>query len=305
MNPIRDDIRWDGISLQRLESEFLIVDVAPEVGGRIVSVIEKRSGYEFLWRNQTLRLQRLPSGSEYDPHFYGGIDELLPNDIPEKIDAVDCPDHGELWTTPLHSILDGDRLILQGELPLFGLNYERRMKLREDRPFIDFSYRLSNRTRNDRHFLWKLHAALAVAARDIIDCPARKGQVVDPAWSRYSSLIPFAWPRIEGQAANIVPDKNGTVDFFYLFDLDEGRIAWKRLSSGLEFAYHFDTHVFPFCWLFASYGGFNDHYTVILEPCTTLPISVRDAVAHGWCSCLKPGESLETEVSIYAGPIRR
>ena len=93
---------------------------------------------------------------------------------------------------------------------------------------------------------------------------------------------------------------DGTVDFFYLFDLREGRMAWRRPQEGLEFAYHFDTRVFPYAWLFASYGGFLGHYTVVLEPCAAMPISVNEAARKSQCSVLQPGETLETRVSIRA-----
>jgi hypothetical protein len=106
---------------------------------------------------------------------------------------------------------------------------------------------------------------------------------------------------IEGQAANVVPAPGSATDFFYLFDLSAGDMAWRRPGAGLRFAYQFDLKVFRFAWLFASYGGFNGHYTVVLEPCTAMPISVNDAAAKRQCSDLKPGEILETKVSIYAG----
>jgi hypothetical protein len=247
-----------------------------------------------------LPLQALPPGSEYDPNFYGGIDELLPNDVPETINGVACPDHGGLWTTPLDWQIDGERLKLWGRLPCFGLVYEREMSLHADAPCLDLAYRISNPTGQPRHFLWKLHAALAVEAGDVIECPARQGQVVDLAWSRYHTLEPFAWPMIEGQAANVVPAPDGTVDFFYLSNLAAGRMAWRRPSQGLCFAYQFDPQVFPYAWMFASYGGFNGHYTVILEPCTAMPISVNDAAAKGQCSLLQAGQTLATRVSIRA-----
>jgi hypothetical protein len=175
------------------------------------------------------------------------------------------------------------------------------MSLRMDRPCLDFAYRISNPTGQPRHFLWKLHAALAVEAGDTIDCPARKGQVVDLAWSRYRTIAPFDWPMIEGQAANVVPPADGTTDFFYLSDLRRGQMAWRSPAKGLKFAYEFDLRVFPYAWMFASYGGFNGHYTVILEPCTAMPIAVNEAAAKGQCSVLQPGETLETRVSIWAG----
>jgi len=98
------------------------------------------------------------------------------------------------------------------------------------------------------------------------------------------------WPLIEGQDAHTIPAPDGTVDFFYLFDLTEGRIGVAaRPADGLTFAYHFDLKVFPYAWIFASYGGFNGHYTVILEPCTAMPLSVNEAAARSQCSLLQPG----------------
>jgi uncharacterized protein DUF5107 len=292
----------DGVPVIRLESDLLRADIAPTIGGRIVSLVEKTSGYDFLWRNQSLTLRALPAGSQYDPNFYGGIDELIPNDIPENINGVDCPDHGELWTTPLSGRQDQERVILEGLLPKCGLNYQREISLRTDAPCVDFKYQIANPTSQPRDFLWKLHAALVLEPGDIIDCPARKAQVVDPAWSRYNNLDPFEWPKLEGSPVNVVPAPDGTMDFFYLFDLTEGQIAWRRSAQNLRFAYSFDRKVFPYAWLFASYGGFNGHFTAILEPCTAMPISVNQAAAKQQCSRLRPGQILETAVTIYAGP---
>ena len=45
----------------------------------------------------------------------------------------------------------------------------------------------------------------------------------------------------------------------------------------------------------------NGHYTVILEPCTAMPISVDEAAARKQCSRLEKGQALETKVTIYLG----
>jgi hypothetical protein len=225
--------------------------------------------------------------------------------MPETIDGIPCPDHGELWTLPLGWDQDERRLRLRGALPQFGLSYEREVSLSATAPCLDLHYRLLNATPQPRHFLWKLHAALTIEPGDVLECPARQARVVDLAWSRYHTLEPFEWPNIEGRRADVIPSSDGTVDFFYLYDLREGRIGWSRPSSGLGFEYQFDASVFPFAWIFASYGGFGGHYTVVLEPCTAMPISVNDAWARGQCTVLKPGESLETRVTIRAGRARK
>ncbi|HEY5914161.1 MAG TPA: hypothetical protein VJA21_26535, partial [Verrucomicrobiae bacterium] len=161
-----------------------------------------------------------------------------------------------------------------------------------------------NLTGERRRFLWKLHAALNIAAGDVIDCPADRAQVVDLNYSRFATQSPFSWPQLEGKSVNVVPAADGTMDFFYLFDLRAGRMVWRRPSERIEFAYEFDPHVFPYAWLFATYGGFLGHYTAVLEPCTTMPISVNEAALKNQCSSLEPGQKLETRVSIRAGRLK-
>ena len=162
-------------------------------------------------------------------------------------------------------------------------------------------------TLHKRESLREWYAFLRNAKRaregDVIECPARQARIVDPAWSRFKVTQPFAWPTIEGQCANVVPLKDGTMDFFYLYELTAGEMWWRRPSAGLKFGYQFDTSVFPYAWCFASYGGFLDHYTVILEPCTAMPVSVKEASEKRQCSRLEPGETLRSHVSLYAGPI--
>jgi hypothetical protein len=303
MTHITDNLRIDHIPIVRLENALLQVDIAPEVGGKIVSLVEKRTGHEFLWRNEALRLVRLPPGAEFDPNFYGGIDDLIPNDYPETVDGVPYPDHGELWTTPMAHRVEGEELILEATLPHAKLNYTKRVHLRQDRPFVDLDYRIENLSGAVRRFMWKLHAALRVEPGDAIVCPARTARVADLQWSRWHTLEPFAWPVIEGNWADEIPPADGTCDFFYLYDLEAGRISWESAARGLRFGLEFDTGVFPFTWLFASYGGLLGYYTVVLEPCSGMPISVNEAAEAGHCTRLEPGQSLETSISMYAGPL--
>jgi hypothetical protein len=284
-----------------MENEWVQVDIAPQLGGKIVSVYNKPLKYEFLWKNAGLPLQVYPAGSEYDPHFYGGIDELLPNDIPETIDGIAYPDHGELWTSSLESIILENAVVLKNTLPLSGLYYEKILRLDESGPYVHTTYTLRNDTAVRRHFLWKLHAALSIQAGDYIECPASTAQVVDPQYSRFTDTTPFRWPIIENTDATIIPAPNGTMDFFYIFGLQQGRMQWISHDRTRQFTYLFDTKVFPYAWYFASYGGFLGHYTAILEPCTTMSININEAINQQQCTVLNPGESMQTSVTIYAG----
>jgi hypothetical protein len=303
MTRIIDTLRLDGVPVIRLENDLLRVDLAPGAGGKIISLVEKRTGHEFLWHNDALRLERQAPGAEFDPNFYGGIDDLIPNDFPETVDGVAYPDHGELWTTPMSCGIDRDAAILEVTLPLSQLNYTKQVRLRGDRPCVDLDYRIENRSGVVRRFMWKLHAALKIEPGDAIVCPARTARVAELRWSRWHTLEPFAWPVIEGNWADEIPPADGTCDFFYLYDLEAGQIAWESVARGLRFGLEFDTGVFPFAWLFASYGGLLGHYTAVLEPCSGMPMSVNEAAAAEQCSRLEAGESIGTRVTVYAGPI--
>ena len=287
-------------SLIRIENKNLLVDIFPGGGGKMTSIYNKKSGYEFLWRNEALDLKTYEPGSEYDPVFYGGVDELLPNDVPENVDGMEFPDHGELWTQSLTASIKNDCLTLQGFLPVSKLSYQKSIRLDEDGPFIHTDYAITNENTLAVKFLWKLHAALKIRKGDRMICRADKGRVVDPLYSRFKQTAPFQWPVIEKTDVSVIPEKNGTMDFFYIYELEDGEVGIVN-EEHAYFGYRFDKLVFPYVWLFASYGGFLDHYTAILEPCTTMPVSVNDAARLGQTMILQPGETVNTRVTIIAG----
>ena len=291
----------NSIDFFTLANDHLLVSIAPAMGGKITSVFNKLLDKEFLWTNTDMQPTIHHPGSDYDSNFFGGIDELIPNDIPEKIDGIDYPDHGELWTTKLAYETTPDKIKVYGLLPLSGLHYSKTLSLEPAEPVLRLDYIITNNSGSQRNFLWKLHAALPIQEGDRVISHARQAKVADPAYSRFKNEPePFQWPQIEHTDASVVPARNGSVDFFYLFDIPEGDMQLLS-QKGQFFSIRYDTKVFPYEWLFASYGGFSDHYTAILEPCTSMPISVNDAEVLGQCTMLAPGESLTTSVTIFAG----
>ncbi len=291
----------NGIEILTLENDHLIASITPTIGGKITSVFNKHLQKEFLWTNAHLPLQINPPGADYDANFFGAIDELIPNDIPETIDGITYPDHGELWTTALQYQEEDGKITVSGRMELSGLHYSKTVYLDADRPVITVDYKITNETAEQRSFLWKLHAALRIQPGDKLMTAAKYGQVIDPAYSRFTDLNPFKWPFIQYKDASMIPPLNNTMDFFYLYDILDGEM--QLLSGGGEhlFSYRYDTKIFPYQWYFASYGGFLDHYTAILEPSTNMPMSVNEAKEKRQCAVLESGKSLTTTVIIYAG----
>ncbi len=290
-----------GLDFLLIENEFLRVEVVPILGGKITSVFNKVLQKEFLWHDKQLALQENPAGADYDSNFWGGIDELMPNDIPEQIDDIEYPDHGELWTTGLNYEVKDDRIVLFGLLKLSNLSYRKEISLNSSSPRIVLTYHIQNEATTVRHFLWKMHAALQIAPGDYLKSTALKGRVVYPASSRFEDTEEFLWPTIEGKDAALIPPKNGTMDFFYLYPTQIGTMSLLMDNGKYRFGYEYDRMIFPYEWYFASYGQFRDHYVAILEPATAMPVSVREAIELKQCTVLGPGEVIDTTVNIYAG----
>lgn len=293
----------ESIEIVHLENEHLQVNIVPSLGGKMISIFSKQLQKEFVWTNQDLDLQIFPIGTDYDTHFLGGVDELFPSDIPELVNNIPYPDHGELWTTPLYHQTENDVLTLRNTVPLSDLYYEKQIILDESAPFIHMDYIIRNDSNTTRNFLWKMHAALIIKEGDQVECFAKKGQVVDPDYSRFKSTEPFHWPTIENTNTAQIPAKNNTMDFYYIYELTKGEMSLIDANKTSKFSYFFDKQIFPFLWYFASYGGFLGHYTAILEPCTNMPISINEAIKLNQSASLEPGQEIRTRVSIYAGAI--
>jgi hypothetical protein len=273
----------------QLTSESSQIEIAPEVGAKIVSFVDLQSGYHFLWRNSKLPLRREQPGADYDPNFYGGIDELLPNDIPESIAGNSFPDHGEVWTAPFdYRQIDAGKVFLKATLPVSGFEVSRTVALQGRDCVVESE--ILNRSATPLPFLWKLHVALSVHPGDRIECPATQYTVADPDWSRRSGSGNWV--------GETIPEPDNTTEFLYLHDIEEGLMSWNRGNK--RFEVRFDPQVFRYAWYFASYGGFDDHFVAILEPCTSMPISVADAHVLGQCTILGPGASLCTTYT-YSG----
>lgn len=283
------------------ENDCIKFQIAPALGGKILSIYNKDLNKEFLWRNKNLSLGANKPGTDYDSNFWGGIDELIPNDIPEKIDTISYPDHGELWTTPLQSDSVDDKISVHGKLSISGLYYKKTMYLETNSPTIYLKYKIKNESNVKRHFLWKLHAALAIEEGDKLITSAQKAKIVYPDSSRFKNIEEFKWPTIENCDASIVPSNNNTMDFFYLYDIQQAEMQMVSGETNHLFKYQYEKDVFPYQWYFASYGAFLNHYTAILEPATAMPVSVNEAMALGKCSVLEPDQEINTVVGIYAG----
>ncbi len=279
------DISLDSIVLR---NDKITVAILPAMGGKIIQMSLTDGERNYIWFDEKQAAKYDPA-ADYDPQFSGGIEELLPSDVPETINGILYPDHGELWRVPLTIEQAGDSTAaLSAELPQTGFSYRREMML--DGNSLSCKTTIANNKNIRRPFLWKLHCALNIAPGDTIHIPARCMTAADVEWSTLPDTMPRAFNGVLTASEN-----DGSSEFLYLTDLS-GDFCEAHFADGHRLRCEFDGSIFTSIWYFGTYWRLNGSYTGILEPCTNYPASVKDAMNGGCCACLEPSESLSTTV---------
>jgi hypothetical protein len=305
---VSTDWTYNDIGTVILENELLRAVIMPELGAKIWQLTYKPRARELLWRHPRLKPRKLPFHSVYDDTFFGGWDELYPNDMPEELNGERMPDHGEVWTLPWEYALeqvaaDEVTVRLWVETPISPSRMEKWITLRSGEAKLRFHHRLTNTGQTDQPFLWKLHAAMVVDECSRIDLPAGRMYIEDFGPPRNGrTQISYDWPYLTDDSGarhdmrQALPASAQVNEFQYATELSAGWCALTDTRSRVGFGLAFDVGVLPSCWLFATYGGWRNLHTVVLEPCTGYPISVNEGVERGTHKVLGAGQSIECGV---------
>jgi galactose mutarotase-like enzyme len=288
----------------RLENEEISVIVYPRYGGKISSFCSRQGKREWFWRNPQTALKQVEFGSPYDDNFYGGMDELFPNDFPTVVNDVTLPDHGELWSQPWdYDIVCGEQgwtISMSLSLRLYSVRIERRIYLKRNGMVVEST--LTNLSDRPFPYLWVLHPAFNIGPRFRFHFPQGKVIVDDELNGRVRKEIkPFTWPGNEiGYDLSVVPERNGGLESYYITDLPEGRFIIEDTENREALKVEFPLEVFPHMWLFMPLGGWRDHYVAVIEPSSGYPTDLAYAVKNGTSSNLQGNSSISAVIKFTA-----
>lgn len=290
------DLTSDRLSLV---SDRLSVTVAPSHGGRLVGLTDLAARRQWLWCSHSVP-EDSGGGAAYDDVWQGGFDELFPNDAPTVMDGKSYPDHGELWSIPWDVREKGERSLTLGTTGrVTGVRVSKKLSLSGSELNIDYS--LEHTGRKPLPSLFKLHPALAVNERCRIDLP---GGVVEKVDTGFGNLLcgreKQRWPTVV-DLATCRDVSSSSNEFVYVSDLPAGVCGVTDLGVGAWIRFEYPVEVFPYCWIFMSYGGWKGHNVVVLEPCTNYPKDLHEAVARGDTAVLEPGVPLDFQVKVSVG----
>ena len=168
---IRTGDPFGALATLELANDRLGLVVCPALGARVLSLVDRWTGREWLVRGAPPEVG--PDGSAAgwvarDAPFSGAVafgwDECLPTvaPCPDPTDPAGPPlrDHGDLWGRAATVIADGQVLVATWTDPAGAFVFIRRLRLDGSRVVTD--YELENRGRRALPVLWSMHPLLAL-----------------------------------------------------------------------------------------------------------------------------------------------
>lgn len=308
-------VQWFERSIQGfagfgLRNEQVEVVVIPELGAKVLSLRNLRSGREWMWSPPEGAVLRRPAqGADFSQSGLSGADECLPTIAPCTWRDVTLPDHGEAWS----AVWDVDRLALahgrivtRVRLEQTPLWFERILDLRDR--VVTLEYALRNLEPTPHEFVWAFHPLLWIEDGDRLLLPP------DCRWVRTEAAIGcplgrrgdlWRWPSpastIQLDALDLGQD--GAAVKLFSEPLQTGMAAVQNSDTGDELRFEFEPATVNTLGIWINRGGWNGYHHLAVEPGIGAPDPL-DVAVEEWrrYGLARPGETLRWSVRLALAP---
>ena len=310
------DLSDSGLDIIRLQNDCVNVAIVPAAGGKILELIDRRSGRNWLWQNPHIPLSRTQRGAHFDSEQdSGGWDEVLLSIKPGKIRAASkefgaVPDHGDLiaceWTVDNLGVTSAGDVIcdMSASGTSAPYSFKRQLRLHEDAAIIELDYSLTNEGDEPLPAYWCAHPLIAVERGAEIEIDGNPELRVDNAAMQQltDGGSEQRWPILE-------LNDGKTLDLARVFVADgpPGAFASKvfvrsptmgaasiRLGEHERLTFRFDPSELPWLGLwFNNHGwsgcGTDPYVNFGLEPATSPYDCVNQAIENDAVPWLEAG----------------
>lgn len=297
------------MSVLAIESDAVRVEIDPAYGARVLSLVDRRSGRDWLAKGP----QSTQTGEDavYLSDEAVGWDECFPTVSPWDASATalgrPLRDHGDLWGRPwavdAHA---ADSLTTSRAAGAF--QFSRRLSLRGAALTAD--YAVANTGADALPFMWALHGLLAVTPADRIELDGVESVAASYIAQDGTTLVAprLPWPGPGGDIGGAPLDTvRGPEARFaaklYASDIPAARAAVGGSNGWLDLAW--DDTALRHLGLWLNYGGWpapGEVHHLALEP-TTAPVDhLGQALAGGSAMILAPGTTSRWRVTMTLRP---
>ncbi len=289
------------MAIVTIESNALQVEVDPDFGARVVSLIDRRSGRD--WMAKGPQSSQVGEDVVYAADEAVGWDECFPTvapwDASETAHGRRLRDHGDLWGRPFAIEAQAtDSLALSRTAG--GFRFARRLSVQDG--VLTADYTVDNVGAVALPYMWALHGLLAVTPEDRIALGVDAVSATYLSRDGKTTVAPqLAWPGpdpVLGLPLDVVhPSDTQFAGKLYASAVPGARASVSGPRGAIDIAWDGVAHLG--IWL--NYGGWpapgNGHH-IALEP-TTAPVDhLGQALEQGSAATLAPGASARWTITM-------
>ncbi len=278
-----------------IENDALRVQVYPDFGGKVASVVDKDDGYDLMFSYAHTPPTKPLYDIGYGDGWYAGWDECFPGIAPGEYPqypyaGVKVADHGELWGIPTESRHSANGIVTRWRGIRFGYELTRNLMLVGNA--LEAEYELKNFAPSDFHFVWALHSLMR------LDQSVEFEYGGDKAW-RWSHVAdgtlkntPFTWPTCTSgenlAKPNELPANKGWKVFSATTIDRPFAIFYPQRKRKLSISYESDSQVAAYWGIWINSGGWAGHRHFAIEPTTGLHDSLSESIEDGSAAKVGP-----------------
>ncbi len=323
---ITDDLVYRGLRTIILENQWLRVGVLLDKGADIFQFLDKQTDTDFLWRSpngivnpQTFRETIANQSGSFLDHYHGGWQEIFPGGGPVNYRGADLGLHGEVthlgWDYQI--LVDKENEIairLSVKCLRTPFLLQRTLRLTNEKPVLFIDETITNLSPEPQEFMWGHHPAFGTPFLHEgvkITIPSATAAAHSPMFAASGILEPgqeFVWPNLQvaGKKMDLSLVQSADAGFselIYLKDLSAGWYAILDEEKEVGFGLTWPLDVFPYIWFWLVYGKapgypwWNRVYCLALEPWTSIPNQLNEAIARGTQKILEGGGSLSVSLA--------
>lgn len=317
MNPTRQETTWRGMRALALENELLRTLVVPDMGAKLVSLLDKRNQVEWLVGPGARPFRPVPYGAPFTEQDMSGWDEMFPTisacayPVPGELAGRTLPDHGEVWALPW-AVSEGQEGRLTLAVTGRALPYRLVRTLAYPAPdTLALHYRLTNTGREALAYIWAAHPQFATAPAARVRLPARVNRVwntLPEAWGWGPPETEYAWPEATTPQGNPVrldevgpPSLQRARKFFLPPELRIEMVTLVRQPGGAWLQMAWSPADIPYFGLWVDEGALSPTSVVTPEPTTGFYDSLETAWQKREVTVAGPGETKSWTVTVTLG----
>ncbi|MCX6221531.1 MAG: hypothetical protein NTZ69_11145 [Bacteroidia bacterium] len=263
-----------------LENDRIRAEFIPDPGGKMVSLINKKTAYEFLVQRKGELYRDQPFDGSYVDGECSGFDDMFPtidvcNYENEPWKGVKMADHGEVWSLPWEYKMNDDSLHMSVKGKHFPYGLEKNVHFINDYT-IRLDYTLTNDSPFDFEFLWAGHFMLNIeeGTRVIVPDDCKQSITVLTNSNRNFGDV-HNWPYLKdkngnGYRADISRSKEakGFEKYYFNNKLTDGWCELQYPDNKNKLKVSFPVDTVPYLGILMNENGWDNLYNIFIEPCT-------------------------------------